>query len=86
MFMTMATDDNALAFHVYLTVPEMYILLAQALFLWYIPHESNIGHRRTVRRSVGDRKAKALQAACWIRCRVSSEQLADKPFAAEPFY
>ena len=38
--------------------------------------QTNIGHRRTVRRSVGDRKVGALQAACWIRCRVSSEHLA----------
>ncbi len=41
----------------------------------YLP-QTNTGHRRTVRRSVGDRKATALQAACQIRCRVSSEHLA----------
>ena len=28
-------------------------------------------HRRTVCRSTGDRKHDCLQAACWIRCRVS---------------
>ena len=46
----------------------------------------NIGHRRTVRRSVGDRKACALQAACWIRCRVSSERKAGTAFCCRVFY
>ena len=48
--------------------------------------KQNIGHRRTVRRSVGDRKAEALQAACWIRCRVSSEQMAERAFCCRAFF
>lgn len=46
----------------------------------------NIGHRRTVHRSVGDRKfcSLNLQAACLIRCRVRSEHL-DLPCVAELF-
>ena len=40
------------------------------LFQWY-DERKEYGHRRTVHRSVGDRK-QGLQAACQIRCRVSS--------------